>query len=382
MKVDISVAGVFHSYHLAYQLYKHGMLGKLICSYPRSYLRNKFDIEIPSENFSGNYIQYLKYFLKYAHIRNNRLNSKLNDLHDILASHALSSDLDIVVGWSGNSLRTLNAAKKINVRTIIVRGSAHIVEQSRILRDEYDSMGMGFNLCQDVIKKEIDEYEVADYVQTNSSFAASTFIKMGVPEEKIIMCNTGVDLTQFKQIKKEDNVFRIITAGTLSIRKGSYYLLKAFTELDIPDAELWHIGAVHPEMNKILRKYDHKNIKYLGYKPYSELYKYYSQGSVFLFPSLEEGLAVVQAQAMACGLPIICTTNSGGADFLTKNRKEGFIIPVCDTEQIKEKIWYLYSNRDKCIEMGGNAKERISKGYTWDDYGLKIVNKYKKLIER
>jgi glycosyltransferase involved in cell wall biosynthesis len=90
---------------------------------------------------------------------------------------------------------------------------------------------------------------------------------------------------------------------------------------------------------------------------------------------------MVQAQAMACGLPLICTTNTGGEDFISEDGKEGFVVPIRDVEALKEKILYLYENQDIAKEMGQNAKQTISTGYTWDDYGNKIVDKYKKIME-
>jgi glycosyltransferase involved in cell wall biosynthesis len=194
------------------------------------------------------------------------------------------------------------------------------------------------------------------------------------------MVNTGVNLKEFKQIPKEDNIFRIIIAGGAILRKGYHYLLQAFYELNLPDAEVWHLGKVNDEIKPFLDKYKTDKWILKGHKPQNELYKYYSQGSVFVLPSLEEGLAMVQAQAMACGLPLICTTNTGGEDFISEDGKEGFVIPIRDVEALKEKILYLYENQDICYEMGQKAKKRISSGFTWDDYGKKIVSEYERIL--
>jgi len=80
---------------------------------------------------------------------------------------------------------------------------------------------------------------------------------------------------------------------------------------------------------------------------------------------------------MACGLPLICTTNTGGEDLISKDAEEGFVIPVRNIEAIKEKILYLYDNQDICKEMGRKAKKKIESGYSWDDYG----NRYIKNLE-
>ena len=82
-------------------------------------------------------------------------------------------------------------------------------------------------------------------------------------------------------------------------------------------------------------------------------------------------------QAMACGLPVILSENTGGYDAITKDGEEGFVIPIRDVEAIKEKIWYLYNNQDIAREMGQKAKIKVSNGFSWEDYG----NRYIKNLE-
>ena len=88
---------------------------------------------------------------------------------------------------------------------------------------------------------------------------------------------------------------------------------------------------------------------------------------------------MVQPQAMACGLPVICTANTGGED-IVRDGKDGFVIPIRDVGKLKEKLTYLYENPDVCKQMGQSAKERVSAGFTWDDYGEKIIKEYKRIL--
>ena len=99
-------------------------------------------------------------------------------------------------------------------------------------------------------------------------------------------------------------------------------------------------------------------------------------------PSIQDGLALVQLQAMACGLPLICTTNTGGDDLITEQGKEGFVIPIRDVNAIKDKITYLYKNPIIRDEMGNNAKERVKAGYTWADYGERYYENLRMIIDK
>jgi glycosyltransferase involved in cell wall biosynthesis len=113
--------------------------------------------------------------------------------------------------------------------------------------------------------------------------------------------------------------------------------------------------------------------------PEFELHKYYSQGSVFCLASIQEGLAMVLPQAMACGLPVICTTHTGGED-MVRDGQDGFIVPIRDVEALKERILFFYTNRDACKEMGYSAQQRVKSGYTWVDYGNRMIGEYKRIL--
>lgn len=384
MQVTISVGGRFHAFYLAQQLLKmlkRGYLKKLITSYP------KFEVEkygIPPEKIDSIIIKEIleRGWGKLLGFIKNRYNPQffISDLFDRLAVRKIEK-CDIFVGWSSFSLYSLRKAKELGAITIIERGSSHIVYQQEILREEYEKFGLKFKGADPrIVEKELQEYEEADYISIPSLFVKRTFLEKGISEGKLIHIPYGVDLSEFTQIPKEDSIFRVIFTGGMSLRKGVHYLLQAFSELRLPNSELLLIGSLNDEIKPFFKKYQ-GYFKWIGHKPQRELYKYYSQGSVFVIPSIEEGLAMVQAQAMACGLPLICTTNTGGED-LIEDGKEGFIIPIRDVEALKEKILFFYENPEKRYEMGQAAKRKVQRGFTWDDYGERMIRVYLDLLEK
>ena len=82
---------------------------------------------------------------------------------------------------------------------------------------------------------------------------------------------------------------------------------------------------------------------------------------------------------MACGLPLLCTTNTGGDDLITEGR-EGFVVPIRDVDALKEKIESLYKDSEACAEMGRAAQRKVSQGYSWTDYGDRINRAYEKVL--
>ncbi len=377
MKVNISVVGRFHAFNLAEQLQNKKVLNKLITTYPK-FITNRWGIK-KSKIISEVFLEFLRrYKNKIPFVSNEKLNIFIQKQHAKQAAKELNN-CDIHIGWSGSSLETFIEAKKMGKITILERGSSHYSTQMELLSTEYNKFNMIFEPDYSTWQRELLEYELTDYIAIPSSFVKRSFIEYGIPEEKLLINPYGVDLSEFKQVEKEDDTFRIIFAGAGSLRKGYHYLLQAFFELELPNCELWHIGSIHDEIKPFLDRYKTDKWILKGHKPQSELYRYYSQGNIFVLPSIEEGFAMVQFQAMACGLPLICTTNTGGEDLITKDGEDGFVIPIRDVEALKEKILYMYNNQAICQEMGVKAKTKVSSGFTWDDYGDRYIKNLKEI---
>jgi glycosyltransferase involved in cell wall biosynthesis len=301
------------------------------------------------------------------------------DVTDRLVARQLKADADLVMVEAQIALHTIRRAKELGMTTILDRTNSHIMYQSEIWEEENAKMGIEWvPNSERVIEKGIREYEEADYIFALSSYVRRTFLERGVPAEKVICVPSGVDLTPFRQVKKDDDVFRIVYCGILQPKKGTHYLLEAFSELNLKNAELCLIGSVSEEIAPFMRQYE-GSYKHFGFINNTELYKYYSQGSVFVIPSLEEGLAKVIIEAMACGLPVIGSVNTGAED-VVRNGLDGFVVPIRDKEVLKEKILFMYENRDKCSAMGESAKARVHDEYTLDRYVERLLGAYSAIL--
>ena len=379
MEVTISVGGRFHAFYLAQQLLKRRYLKKLITSYPKFEVRK---YGIPKGKVNPIIIKEIleRSWRRLPNFLGNIYNPQylISDIFDRLTSNKVEF-CNIFVGFSSFSLHSIRRAKELSAITILERGSSHILYQKQILREEYEKFGLKPNLPHPkIVEKELEEYEETNYISIPSLFVKRTFLKKGIPEEKLIHIPYGVRLEEFRQMPKEDNIFRIVYAGGMTVQKGIHYLLQAYLELKLPNSELLLIGGLTDEIKPFFKKYE-GNYKWIGHKPQRELYKYYSQGSVFVTMSIQDGFGMVISQAMACSLPVICSTNTGGEDII-RDGIDGFVIPIRDVKALKEKITYLYENPDICKAMGQSAKDRVTKGFTWDDYGDKMIKEYERIL--
>ncbi|HEY6417646.1 MAG TPA: glycosyltransferase family 4 protein [Candidatus Binataceae bacterium] len=268
------------------------------------------------------------------------------------------------------------ARSRYGALTICDRGSTHIEYQDEILRDEYARFGLRFaGVDPRVMERELEEYALCDLIFVPSTQVLRTFVDQGVPREKLRLNPYGVDLAMFHREPKCDRAFRVLFVGTVTLRKGLPYLFEAMAGIRAPDIELCVIGVIEPEMRPIMAKYE-GTFRYAGVLPRTELYKHYSQASVLVLPSIEEGLALVQAQAMACGVPVIATENTGAADIFT-NGVEGFIVPIRDAAAIRERLLLLYENPARREQMGEAALARARELGGWDDYGRRATDYYR-----
>ena len=109
-------------------------------------------------------------------------------------------------------------------------------------------------------------------------------------------------------------------------------------------------------------------INMTGHMPQEKLKEIMSRSHVMVLPSVEEGLAMVQAQAMACGCPVIATKNTG-AQNLYVDQKEGFIVPIRQPNIIAEKLQYLADHPDIRKSMSMLALARVREMGGWRTYG-------------
>jgi glycosyltransferase involved in cell wall biosynthesis len=384
MKVTVSVLGRFHLFYLAQQLQKHNHLDCLISSYPTFEIQ-KYGIAIEQIRsvwlieVIGRVWRKVPLWLKGDH----DLQLWLKENYDHIAQSYIPANTQLFVGLSSNCLYSLRKAKEMGAITVVERGSSHMACQTQILEEEYERWGKKFTATHPgIYERELQEYGEADKIAIPSFFVKNTFLKQGIPENKLIHVPYGTSLKEFYPIAKEDNKFRVIHCGGINLRKGVQYLLQAFYELNLPDAELWLVGNISSEeIEPFLNKYQSDKIILKGHQPQNRLRWFYSQCSIFCIASIEDGFGMVIPQAMACGLPVIHTTNTGGSD-IVRDGIDGFCIPIRNVEAIKDKILFFYENPDKRAEIGQNALLQAQNTLSWDDYGAKIIANYQQIIKK
>jgi len=271
---------------------------------------------------------------------------------------------DIFLFYSGAGLGTARRLRGSGVKRIVEAVNSHVLVQERIMREEYERLGLRFpGFHGREVKRRVAEYGEADAVLCPSAFVRRSFIEEGIPAERILLVPYGFPLPAAANGRGgAGEVFRVLYVGQISIRKGLRYLFEAFAKLDHPRKELWIVGP-RTDVTGIDDVTAPAGTSFLGTLKGAELAAAYEKGSVFVLPSIEDGFGLVLGEALSYGLPIITTVNSGAE--LVKEGVEGFAVPIRDADAIHEKLEILAGDRGLLDRMSSAAFDRSKEIGGW-----------------
>lgn len=220
------------------------------------------------------------------------------------------------------------------------------------------------------------ELERADVVLCPSSFVRDTMVLNGIAAEKCFINPFGVDTSVFRPRATVPEKIRYVIIGTVTVRKGHQYLFRAFEKVKkvFPDAELVCVGELKTDFRREWPKW-RSTCTYFPHLTHAELAKLLSTCTAFVLPSLEEGFARVLSEAMAAGLPILASYESG-ATTLIEDGVEGFIVRARDPQHIADAMIRVAADRGLNQTMGAAAHQKGAAKNTWLDYGDRLLAEY------
>jgi len=371
---------------MARELSMRGMLDGIYTGYPNFKLKNE---KIPAALiFTYPYLHASYMRFPYWELVGNRIKKECEYWDMELFDRYVAKNIqhcDVFSGLSGSGLKTGKVVKARGGVYICDRGSTHIRTQNNILREEHQRWGVAYNKIDSrIIEREEAEYELADVITVPSSFVYQTFIENGVSPKKLRLIPYGVNLKKFHKMAEPSSArFDVLFVGGGSLRKGVIDLVQAYAKVRHPLKTLTLVGSFSSKFIKWMKKLNvlTDDIKITGHIPQENLKEIMSRSHVMVLPSVEEGLAMVQAQAMACGCPVIATTNTG-AQNLYADGKEGYIVPIRDPNKIAEKLQYLVDHPDIRKGMSMRALAKVQNIGGWTTYGNMTVSMMNNAVSR
>lgn len=290
---------------------------------------------------------------------------------DRIAASALQP-CDVLIMMSGMfPITRERARRKYGARIFVERGSRHILSQREILGSIPQRMAARPPISERTVRRELEDYREADVIVVPSKHAARSFEERGVPSGKLFCNPYGVNLDMFAPTRApESGPPTIITVGHWSLRKGCDVLTEAWQRLE--GVRLLHVGRVLDAPVPLTPGFEHHD-------PVEQrlLREYYAQAHVFALASREEGLAVVQAQALSCGLELVCTDRTGGedlAELLGIGDENVSVVPAADPGAFAGALQrsLARSTRQRGLRRHGNPE-----ALSWRAYG----ERYQRALE-
>jgi glycosyltransferase involved in cell wall biosynthesis len=162
---------------------------------------------------------------------------------------------------------------------------------------------------------------------------------------------------------------RVLFAGSMSQRKGLGDVFEAMRLLKRNDVELVVMGSPVVPMSFYLQQ--GVEFTYEAPRPHSEVLDLMRSCDVLLLPSIVEGRALVQQEALACGLPLLVTTHAGGEDLVVEG-ETGFLLPIRQPLDIADRLAWLADHRETLESMRPACRAKAAE-YTWERYAQTIL---------
>lgn len=184
--------------------------------------------------------------------------------------------------------------------------------------------------------------EHTDYILSPSTYVTNSFLARGFKPEQILKNVYPVNLQLFQpaaEPRPQNRPLTIINTGSLSLRKGTPYLLEAFRIIHQkhPTARLLLTQTIREDVRPVMARYADLPIDWSPGLPHAQLAERLRSADVFVMPSLEEGLVRTACEAMACGLQVVLTPHCGANDFVRPGI-DGEIVPIRDGPAIAAGI--------------------------------------------
>lgn len=292
-----------------------------------------------------------------------------------------SPKYNAIYAYEDGALESFRAAKRMNKAAIYELPIAYgpyarrLLEQEAKIRPEWAITLGGLHDSGDKLIRKKKELEAADKVIVPSQFVLDSLpdtIRQSRPCH-VVPYGADTDSDRWMAISEEkvsDGPLKVLFVGSLSQRKGLANVLEAATQLHGKSMELHLLGSPLAPMIFYRKVYPH--FTYHPPCPNAQVKSLMQACDVLVLPSLVEGRALVQLEALSCGLPLLVTPNAGGSDLVIEGQT-GFMLQPSSTESLVERLAWLMNNRERLPAMR-RACLAMAKKMAWVHYRKELVD--------
>jgi glycosyltransferase involved in cell wall biosynthesis len=260
------------------------------------------------------------------------------------------------------ALETLRWARRVGVPTVLDNPNGHIRNFQQLCEGEslrwFGKKFIGHPSPAMVARVE-EEYELADRIRVYSEWGKASMVRFGVPAHKICVLRQTVNLERFRRSEvpvASGGPLRVCYVGTLDLRKGFVYLLKAIRAIGAKHISLEIAGATGDRRCARLFAQESAGLQ-VECAPRDSV-AVYQRAELLALPTLEDGLPFALVEGLACGLPAIVTREAGAAECV-RPRESGWVVPAGQVEALASALDEALRRRKDLRHMGQIARADV-----------------------
>ena len=303
-----------------------------------------------------------------------------------LSRFSLSPDHHIFHGFTSASLESMQFLSAKGIPCLLQQidaGRSHyqIVDEERSRWPGWQDASIA--VPESYFRRIEQEWEVASSVIVNSDWSRRALLEQGVPESKLIviplayetgdrkandrigLADPSADGSLVRNSPQEP--LRVLWAADVLLAKGIQYLIAAAKRLGSRKVIFLIAGTVGISREAVAGA--PKNMQFLGRVPRDQVAELYESSDVYVLPTLSDGFALTQLEAMAHGMPVITTPNCGA---VVTNGEDGFVVPIRDEVALADAIARLDDDRELLRRMADSAERKVQQ-FSMEGYGNRIV---------
>jgi len=309
---------------------------------------------------------------------------------DRACSRAVESERpDVFLGVEHAALAALQASRRDGTAAGLIFPSLHHLFRKKWLDPELARFPQLLSTASRTIRerdasrdsRRDEEMRVAEFIHANSSTTALSLVEAGYPADRIITVPLGAPpaLADSELPARPPAEPSVLFAGNIALHKGAHHLLEAWRKVAGSRRARLDLygGWALPES---LRPSAGENIVAHGRVPHYIVRNAMRRASVLVLPSVCDGFGMVVTEAMAQGLPVICSANAGASQ-LVEEGVNGFVVPAAEPAKLGALLTWCLDNPERLLEMGRNAAE-TARHWSWADFRARFSRDLSDMLAR
>ena len=216
-------------------------------------------------------------------------------------------------------------------------------------------------------RRDAEKYALCDLILVPSSFTERAVRNLAGENAPVTVVPYGFDIEPFA-LESRTEQGRVLSVGSVGVRKGHTYFASAAQLLKEAGSAV-SARVVGPTHNVDLNHPALAGPLYVGQVPRAEVSEEFRRADVFVFPTICDSFGIVLVEALAAGVPVVCTTNCGD---VVRDGIDGFVVPPRDPETLAKRIQQIVEDRDLRHWMSANARDRALE-FSIDRYADRLL---------